>query len=357
MEDYKTLYEQRLERAKEEIKKCGYNKGRISMIENIFPELRESEDERIRKDIIAYMRYERKSTEEEIENRFIPWLEKQCEQNPTDEIKPKFKVGDWIYHKKSGNTFYINKIGNGLYVSDIGATISLGRQNDWRLWTIKDAKDGDVLASDGGNVCLFDGTVEEGIYPFAYCGITRHGFEFYDRKLPFTHDYVYPATEEQRDLLFSKIKKAGYEWDSEKKELKKIEQTYFQEQEWTGYDEKAYEIALLDIDKSPSITKNDTIDWLKSLKNRVQLQPKQEWSKEDEHCIELLLPIIDSSSLIPKNRKKCKEFLKSIKPNHWKPSEEQMEAVRIAAEIGTANNSWAMGVLKSMYQDLKKLKE
>ena len=51
--------------------------------------------------------------------------------------------------------------------------------------------------------------------------------------------------------------------------------------------------------------------WLKSFKGRVQ--PKQEWSEKDEHCIELLLPIIDSSSLIPKNRKKCKEFLKSLK--------------------------------------------
>ena len=33
---------------------------------------------------------------------------------------------------------------------------------------------------------------------------------------------VKPATKEQRDLLFSKMKEAGYEWDSEKKELKMI---------------------------------------------------------------------------------------------------------------------------------------
>lgn len=41
----------------------------------------------------------------------------------------------------------------------------------------------------------------------------------------------------------------------------------------------------------------------------------------------------------------------------WKPSEEQIEAVRIAAEIGTANDSWAMGILKSMYRELKHLME
>ncbi len=34
---------------------------------------------------------------------------------------------------------------------------------------------------------------------------------------------IHPATKEQRDLLFQKMEEAGYEWDGEKKELKKIE--------------------------------------------------------------------------------------------------------------------------------------
>ena len=33
---------------------------------------------------------------------------------------------------------------------------------------------------------------------------------------------VYPATKEQRDLLFRKMEEAGYEWDNEKKCLTKI---------------------------------------------------------------------------------------------------------------------------------------
>ena len=36
---------------------------------------------------------------------------------------------------------------------------------------------------------------------------------------------IHPATKEQCDLLFAKIHKAGYEWNAETKELKKIEQT------------------------------------------------------------------------------------------------------------------------------------
>lgn len=45
------------------------------------------------------------------------------------------------------------------------------------------------------------------------------------------------------------------------------------------------------------------------------------------------------------------------KEHLWKQSDKQMEALRIAAEVGTANDSWAMGILRDMYNDLKKLKE
>ena len=57
MENYKEKCEQYLERAKKEIKECGYNQGRINMIKRIFPELRESEDERIRKAIYNAIKY------------------------------------------------------------------------------------------------------------------------------------------------------------------------------------------------------------------------------------------------------------------------------------------------------------
>lgn len=116
-------------------------------------------------------------------------------------------------------------------------------------WTIRDAKKGDVLATDSGDICLFDGTVEDGKYPFAYCGLTRHGFEFYDKTLPFTHDYVYPATQKQCDLFFQKMKEAGYKWDINKKELIKLEimkkDLLIQERKAKAYDEavkKAEEI-------------------------------------------------------------------------------------------------------------------
>ena len=56
MENYKEKCEQYLERAKKEIKECGDNQGRINMIKRIFPELKESEDEKIRKVQLNYWR-------------------------------------------------------------------------------------------------------------------------------------------------------------------------------------------------------------------------------------------------------------------------------------------------------------
>jgi hypothetical protein len=53
--------------------------------------------------------------------------------------------------------------------------------------------------------------------------LKQYGFKFYDGKLPFTHSNVYPATKEQRDTLMKAMADAGYTFDFEKKELKKVE--------------------------------------------------------------------------------------------------------------------------------------
>lgn len=105
-------------------------------------------------------------------------------------------------------------------------------EKEYHLWTIQDAKDGDVLfhsdsASNGififkellkyefGEkvICYCDYDSEDG-----FCLGEYHTCCWADAKI------LHPATKEQQDLLFSKMKEAGYEWDAEKKELKKIEQ-------------------------------------------------------------------------------------------------------------------------------------
>lgn len=151
-------------------------------------------------------------------------------QKFANKIEPEFKVGDWVIRsiKNEKRIGTVTEILPEHYIINFDGwreqiPIIYGDCIDIRLWTIQDAKDGDILATDDG-ICIFDGTVEEGKYPFAYCGITERGFGSYDVKLPFSHDNnVHPATKEQRDTLLKAMADAGYEWDSEKKELKEID--------------------------------------------------------------------------------------------------------------------------------------
>lgn len=78
-----------------------------------------------------------------------------------------------------------------------------------------------------------------------------------------------------------------------------------------------------------------------------------EWSEEDERTISEVIQLIEYGAL---NREE-KDFyigrLKSLRPQpHWKPSEEQMEALKLCATVGSFGHR---EMLKSLYQDLKKL--
>jgi hypothetical protein len=132
IEEKAKLYDEAVERANSLIN-C--NQLGDAWIYRLLPELQEDSDERIMKDIIAYIRYERKSTQEEIENRFIPWLEKQGEKKPTDKVEPKFKVGDKIIEKDLDECSCgtIVNIKDGKYIFDNGCFIHIKEQDLWQL--------------------------------------------------------------------------------------------------------------------------------------------------------------------------------------------------------------------------------
>ena len=169
-------------------------------------------------------------------------IEKQSEQKPADKIEPKFNVGDWVIDKQgivhqvanvveivSENTYGYDIVGGGYFNDSIEGV---------RLWTIPDAKDGDVLHSTGfHNDCIFifngldnwkfdepngDRAVATGYFCLS---VSADNMEFGMQGPDCVEvNTVKPATKIQRDFLFRKIKEAGYEWDAEKKELKEIEQ-------------------------------------------------------------------------------------------------------------------------------------
>lgn len=87
--------------------KQGHIIVRVEDIETTFPELKESEDERIRKDIIEMLRNWASVhyiTKEQFSER-MAWLEKY-EQKPADKVVPRFKVGDTMRTLQEANDGY-----------------------------------------------------------------------------------------------------------------------------------------------------------------------------------------------------------------------------------------------------------
>lgn len=440
--DYEQKYREALERAKKVIKECGDNHGRIKMIEQIFPELAEREEERIRKEIIEYLRtkYEDPNAIRYDYKKWIAWLEnkghdgkkwiyedvyikdkeqtfqdgidevlenpqrygleKQGEQKlcmiqwkgnnlkdvldftgksknfdkwfksfeefekyvrehnnifklfnsdgshfevpidawiiktpdgynvasraifkpkPDGKVESKFKVGDWIVQENIG-VYKVIEICKSWYevidFEDNHYSISFDNEHMCHLWTIQDAKDGDVLYHKNPQNGIEYIVMSKGINDYdnidSYFRYnSANGFAInVPSVLSANLDNINPATKEQRNFLFQIMKEAGYEWDEDKKELKKIEH-------------------------------------------------ESDWSEEDEKKIMWLVRLISTAGFreldndkMPCSRSELLDWLKSLKPqSHWKPSKEQMEALLDILHPDEPN----FYELKSLYQDLQKL--
>jgi hypothetical protein len=144
-------------------------------------------------------------------------------------VEPKFHEGDWVVNGK-GDAFQIEAVNNGYYVLCNGIDFDMSYVDKyWHLWTIEDAKAGDVLANDHNILIL-----KESVYDWytngtpysvkAYCGIKPNGnFEIGIDNWSFCGTlHIHPATKEQRDILFQKMKEDGYMWNENKKELIKL---------------------------------------------------------------------------------------------------------------------------------------
>ena len=195
-------------------------------IYDVFPELEESEDEKIRKAIINKIK---SLDEEEAKEGYsfyaddytaddcIAWLEKQGEQNLVDKVEPEFHVGEWVvFNNRHGSVYQVEKIENYEYTLRhfLGGSMPLSFSNQYmiRAWTIQDAKEGDVLTGSYGTF-IFLG--KSG----GYCGILNdYTFIRSTGNNEWTKG-LHPATKEQRDVLIKAMADAGWEFDFQKKEL------------------------------------------------------------------------------------------------------------------------------------------
>lgn len=384
--------------------------------EHHFPELAESEDEKIRKVLIDYFKRYKEQEECGVKTFYgiptddiLAWLEKQCGQNHVN--IPKFHEGDWIVHHGTENIYQVVAIIDNQYQLKYGDNYTVQKCADVdkcaRLWDItKDAKDGDVLADNGTKIIFifknteYDSYIESKVIKY----FIRYSFDGINLPLENgghlgvvgEYSNFVPATKEQRDLLFQKMKEAGYNWDAEKRVLKKLahqEVTKVSDQEtseWSEEDSRKIETLLsiifdyafykdaLDENKDLTGEYAELSDWLQFFPERFNLQPKQEWSKEDKARIKQLFGWLDTLKnyihydayvSLALRRKRVDEvsglehWLKSLKERcNWKPSDEQMNALNyvvnlMASSESPKENDYYYNVFKDLKEQLKKLKE
>lgn len=87
-------------------------------------------------------------------------------------------------------------------------------------------QDGEVLVDDvDGRPFIFEGFSDSNYpnSPVAYCGINSECmFRVNYGNYRWTDKDVKPSTKEERDHLFQKMEKAGYKWDSQNKQISRI---------------------------------------------------------------------------------------------------------------------------------------
>lgn len=153
------------------------------------------------------------------------------EQESDDKVKRKFKVGDWVI-RKDGQPFdnhnsKIAQIRNidskGRHWFDCG---TWDEAKEIRLWTIQDAKDGDILTSSSTNSTFIYNGRFDNIYVGAHggvsVGINDKFIIAYGQPLYYfwtAKQDVRPATKKETEHLFNCMTEAGYKWDADKKEL------------------------------------------------------------------------------------------------------------------------------------------
>ena len=233
----------------------------------------------------------------EDEPNHIDWLANvevinEEEKSKDKEIETKFKVGDWVV-LTVGAISSIHQIINidinkERYWFDEGTYLSFADEKYLHFWIIKDAKDGDILwhsdsasngififkeiRNDGKILCYCDYDSED-----HFCLGEHHTCCWTSSK------YIKPATKKQRDLLFQKMHEAGYEWDADKKELKKIEQKPVKE---------------TSCDRCKNVQSSHSCQDIAELgrcylEHEKQGEQKPTWSKEDEKKRILLMKILE----------------------------------------------------------------
>lgn len=370
-------------------------------VQDFFPELAESEDEKIRREIINYFKCQTRDepSRKDIHNKWISWLERQegCEV-----IKK-----DWLEYIKQ--SWYKEGFIDGKYA-----------EKRCLEWTQNDATILNELIDFLKNktvklqhdLALYASWLKRKFYPFEKQGeqkpqrmISAEAKEaMYDKpadtvepkfkvgdKIYLKPEYRMPDDDTPIANTIKEIRRiddkhyrfdGSYIFIEDQDKYELVEQKPEENKgnivgissNWSVEDEENFCSVYLDVKSARQNTVNslsgelkeqeqkrmdEVISWLRSLKGRVL--PKQEWSEEDEQHIDSLLKRLDALCRNKFERTRFaisedRDWLKSLRPqNTWKPSDEQIECLSDAIEHYNSLG-YPAPKLKELLDDLKELK-
>lgn len=219
-------------------------------LETLHPELKESEDEKVRKALISILKsdFEKDTTINDISvGDIITWLEKQGEQKPTQEIKP--------FEAEHGKYYYCIK--------------------DYFCGGRKQASKGDVVQALRGLPIMGLKDASEYFLPvnFIKCNSawSEEDEEMCQETIDWFEKKCFPYALENDNPARESIK-----W------LKSLKGRVQPKQEWSKEDKKMFKSLKTLLNDASCYSCTEGIDkilsWIKSLRP----QPKQEWSEDDE---------------------------------------------------------------------------
>lgn len=365
IEEKAKAFDEALERARKMLNMILDNEliGFPDQIREIFPQLCENEDERIRKALVEY---------------FAPPV-----SFTTVRGIPVQKVRDWLENQKP----LFKQISDGvIWHSGLRTGMELEKQQE--------QKPVECIEFDNefeNQVSHLLASVLNGEWEYNE-GFVKHAAQ---SLMGYAKNEMKPDEWDKREKLFTKALQAANarigQLFEENRKLKE------QKPEWSEEDRLHYVNVLealeyvkgckSDYDKIEAIISD--IDWLKSLPERFNLQPKQEWTEEDktngwkeanlerylsclqklgtgdpqqpetvnskwfkEHCQPCMVSVKDATKFGNLEYERgIKDGIQSEKSRQWRPSEEQIRAVFDASE----RNDKLGSVLRNLYGDLRKL--
>ena len=318
----------------------------------LHPELRESEDERIRKWILLQMQEWASHSEpcsEEIRmiDKAIDWLEKKKEQKPE-----LCDMGRWDEESYNNGIHHVlhNPEAYGLTKQS-----SAEKQDYSGLNDLERAIHRGFLCAGVENVpiTIINETAQE-------CLAQMKPAEWSEEdNLGWDEAFACVTRAEKAAKNEEELQNAV----TAEKWLKEIKFKYYVhpvKQEWSEEDEEMIKTLVdfydsFDEDESfHNTTYGGIANWLKSLRP----QPKVELTELDKNILEAAIAFVEQNDHFNYWRGVDKHTvlsaLRSLKP-HWKPSEEQMEALDRCVDYLDESDNEDAEIMESLYNDLKKL--